>query len=86
MFTHQAHHKIKKNNVSPLHPREDDSLMLKFFKAQQENPYLGDWSEQVKEDLDEIGMEFSMEETKPLSEDSEEELRKQHSSGSMKKG
>ena len=64
---------IKSRRIMFLHyilSEEDDSLMLKFFKAQLENPSLGDWSEQVKDDLDEIGMKISMEEIRPLSEDS----------------
>ena len=49
---------------------DEDSLMLKFFKAQQENPSLGDWSRQVEEDLDENGLNISMEEIRNLSQDS----------------
>ena len=64
---------IKSRRIMFLHyilSEDDNSLMLKFFKAQLENPSPGDWAVQVQEDLEEIDMNITMEEIKAVSEDS----------------
>ena len=49
-----------------LHQKEN-SLILKFFKAQLENPVKGDWSEMVNSDLSEINLQLTIEEIRGLS-------------------
>ena len=50
--------------------QKKDSLIFKFFKAQLENPAKGDWSEQVKSDISEIGLKLTIEEISILSKES----------------
>ena len=64
---------IKSRRIMFLHyilNQKQDSLIFKFFKAQLENPVKGDWSEQVKSDISEIGLKLTMEEISILSKES----------------
>lgn len=47
--------------------RKNDDLLLKFFNAQTREPCKNDWSNTVKKDLEELGLEFNFEEIKLFS-------------------
>ena len=38
--------------------RNEDDLLQRFFRAQCRKPSVNDWSETVKKDIEELGLEF----------------------------
>ena len=49
--------------------QDDDSLLSSFFMAQWENPVPGDWTEQVKIDLEKIKLDLTLETIKLMSKE-----------------
>ena len=54
----------------------DDTLLKKFFNAQNENPVRGDWVSQVKNDLAELGIEQNFDDIRHISKHSFKRLVK----------
>ena len=50
--------------------QKENLPILSLFKAQNQNPVRGDWSEQIKSDMNEIKLQLSLEEIKSLSKES----------------
>ena len=51
---------LKERRINYLHylaNRKDDEMLKKFFQAQWQYPIFGDWTERVKQDLDDFEME-----------------------------
>ena len=46
---------------------KDDSLLLRVYKAQSDNPDKGDWVEQIKKDIEETKLNIPMDEIKAMS-------------------
>ena len=64
---------IKTRRLMFLHyilNQNENSLILKFFKAQKQNPVRGDWSEQITSDIEEINLQLTLEEIKGLPQES----------------
>ena len=64
---------IKTRRIMYLHyilNQEENSLLVKFFQAQKDDPVKGDWTNQVQSDMKDIGLELTMNEIKSLSKDS----------------
>ena len=64
---------IKTRRLMFLHyilNQNENSLILKFFEAQKQNPVKGDWSEQIKSDIKEINLQLTFDEIKILSQES----------------
>ena len=55
---------------------DENSLLNKFFIAQLENPVQGDWTNQVKKDINEVALDTSMEEIKMMSKETFKEIVK----------
>ena len=55
---------------------DENSLLNKFCIAQLENPVQGDWTNQVKKDINEVALDTSMEEIKMMSKETFKEIVK----------
>ena len=63
---------IKCRRIMYLHyilTRDKNELLSKFFKAQCERPVKNDWSETVKNDLKDIGVNLTFEEIKDFKQE-----------------
>ena len=49
--------------------QDEDSLLSSFFMAQRENPVSGDWTEQVKMDLEKIKLNMTLEAIQMISKE-----------------
>ena len=56
--------------------QDEDSLLSSFFHAQWESPVPGDWTEQVKKDLELIKLDLALEAIKVISKDAFQKLVK----------
>ena len=56
--------------------QDEDSLLSSFFHAQWDSPVPGDWTEQVKKDLELIKLDLALEAIKVISKDAFQKLVK----------
>ena len=64
---------IKTRRIMYLHyilNQDENSLLLKFFQAQKNDPVKGDWTDQVQSDMKDVDLKLTMSEIRSLSQDS----------------